>query len=349
MSEEFKEKQNLDKYVEMFCQIYEPIQNIERNFYQILARLLEAISQCSQFVNRADERRLAENLPKVFAWFCSLVFKSDLKTKLSEVAWKKFPSCCPYCVSEPCKCSQGRKTLEENSSKLEELSKNVDSKPTTLDDWQNMFAHIYPREPQLYDQKSNFAHLIEELGEASEAYRIRFFYPTALESELADIFSWILGMANLLDARARDGAVYPLKDYRLERQIFERYSGKCPNCKRIPCNCVIKEVKQKISELNVVYPEDIIKEINKSAQKLGIELKSEFKDLFNQPEAQLFLQDLKTVATGYEISEEKIKVLINEIVKAPHHKKWYEKITASGIAENAIVSLFTMLTQASLM
>jgi hypothetical protein len=69
-------------------------------------------------------------------------------------------------------------------------------------------------------------------------------------------------MLNPLDAKARDGSVHNYQNFRLEEQVFKRYSGKCPNCKQIPCNCVAKEVKQKISELNVLYPADIIKEIN---------------------------------------------------------------------------------------
>jgi hypothetical protein len=82
---------------------------------------------------------------------------------------------------------------------------------------------------------------------------------------------------------------------------------------------------------------------------LEIEIKNEFKNLFSQPEAQLFLQDLKIIATGFEVTEENMKFLINELVKKPQHKKWYEKITASGLAENFIVSLFTLLTQSTLM
>lgn len=342
--EVFKEEQNLDKYVDMFEHIYEPIQNIERDFNQVLARLLESIAACSQSVNKHNQKGLADNLPKVFSWYCSLVSKSKIDIKLSKAIWRKFPKCCPYCLKSPCRCASGRKSLTDNGDKLEEIAKEKSqNQPQTLYEWQEMFANIYPRDPQGYDQKSNFSHLIEELGEASEAYRIRYFSPTALESELADIFTWILGMANLLNAHARDGMVSGYERYDLGEQVFKKYPGKCKKCGHIPCSCVSDYGRQKISELNVIYPEDIMK----AMESLKLEIKDEVKTIFRQPEAQGFMMEIKKSLNGVEITELRVKALVDRLILEPSHKKWYENITASGMAESAIVSTITALIQST--
>lgn len=254
----YHENQSLDEYITMFEKIYEPIQNVEREFNQILARLLEAIAECSQYVNKANQKGLADNLPKVFSWYCSLVYKSGIGVNLSKALWKKFPGVCPYCLSSSCKCTQGKKNLVVNASELERLAiENMRNKPVSLYDWQTMFSKIYPRNAEGYDQKIIFAHLIEELGEASEAFRIRYYVPTALESELADIFTWIIGMANFVNSHAIEGSVKEYSNYNFAEQVFQMYKGVCPNCKSIPCICVTNTSRQRISELNVVYSEQI--------------------------------------------------------------------------------------------
>jgi len=159
---QYREDQNIDQYVDMFEQIYEPIQNLERSFYQVFARLIESIAQCSQYVNKQNQKGLADHVPEVFSWYCSLVNKANLKMDLSEAIWKKFPYVCPYCLTAPCTCVRGKKSLEDNGSKIEGKAKeNLSKCPTNLDEWQSMFEQIYPRDPQGYDQKSNFSHLVE--------------------------------------------------------------------------------------------------------------------------------------------------------------------------------------------
>lgn len=337
----FKEKQSLDAHVLMFEQIYEPIQNVERDFNQALARMLEAIAECSQYVNKHNQKGLADNLPKVFSWYCSLVHKSCIKEGLSNSVWRKFPECCPYCLSLPCKCSTGKKSLSDNAEKLENRAKNIERRPDNLYEWQKMFSELYPRDPQGYDQKSNFSHLIEELGEASEAYRIRYFQPTALESELADILTWILGMANLLNSHAMENSIPGYSSYNLEEQVFKRYPGFCPDCKRIPCACVSHQSRQKISELNVIYPDQILKAIENSQ----IEITESIKSIFREPEVQNILVDLRKLIDSSDITEEKVGLLFEKLIREPQYKKWYNKITLEGMAESGLVTLLTLLMQ----
>lgn len=339
----FKKDQSLNEYVLMFEEIYEPIQNVERDFNQILARLLEAIAECSQYVNKHKQEGLADNLPKVFSWYCSLVHKSEIKD-LDKAVWKKFPKCCPYCLFSPCRCSTGKKSLSDNSSALKEKAAHTEYKPKTLYEWQKMFSELYPRDPQGYDQKSNFSHLIEELGEASEAYRIRYFQPTALESELADIFTWILGMANLLNSHAIDNSIPNYNSYNFEEQVFKRYPGICPTCKKHPCSCVLNHSKQKISELNVIYPEQILEILSKSME---ITISDSIKKIATFPELQNILAELRKLTDMSNLNNQKVEALIKQIIQEPEPKNWYKKITAEGIAESSIVSMLTLLLQSA--
>lgn len=332
----------LDQYIDMFEEIYEPIQNIERDFNHVLARLLEAIAGCSQYVNKYDQKGLADNLPNVFSWYCSLVYKSGISSPLSEALWRKFPAVCPYCLKSPCACTHGKKSLANNSHILEDLSKNnITEKPVSLYEWQIMFSKIYPRSAEGFDQKINFAHLIEELGEASEAYRIRYYVPTALESELADIFTWIIGMANFVNSQAIEGNVMGYTQYNFEKQVYDRYPHKCPDCKHIPCSCISNQSRQKISELNVVYPDQIVETIEKST----IQINDNIMNLMKSSEAQDLMIEIRKLIDGSEITEMRVKELIEKLILQPSHKKWYENITASGLAESGIVSIATLLLQ----
>lgn len=338
----YSEDQSLDNYVHMFEDIYEPIQNLERNFYQVFARLIESIAQCSQYVNKQNQNGMANNVPDVFSWYCSLVLKAKLKISLSEAIWKKFPYVCPYCLTAPCTCVRGKKKLEDNAIRIEEKAKENDNKkPYSLDDWQNMFEVIYPRDPQGYDQKSNFSHLIEEMGEVSEAYRVRYFHPTALENELADVFTWIIGIANLLNVYAKEGSINGLDKYSLQKSVMEKYNGICPKCKKIPCSCVSRDGRMKISELNVIYPNEILIAIEKLKSQISIDMM----EIFKSAEGQKFLITIKTMINEKEVNEERIKSIVERLLTEPSNKKWYQKITGSGIAESAIVATITILVQ----
>jgi NTP pyrophosphatase (non-canonical NTP hydrolase) len=338
----YSENQSLDDYIKMFENIYEPIQNQERNFYQVFARLIEAIAECSQYVNKGKQNGLAANLPDVFSWYSSLIIKARMSVSLEKALWKKFPYICPYCLHSPCQCARGKKSLEDNSQEIEKKAKdNEDRKPKTLSEWQDMFDAIYPRDPQSYDQIKNFSHLIEELGETSEAYRVRYFVPSAIENELSDVFTWIIGMANLLRANARDGNVLGYSDYNLQSEVYKKYCGKCPNCKKVPCICISKESKIKISERNIIYPEEIMIAID----KMKTEISSDLKLALKQDESREIIDLIKRQIDSNDITDQKVNDILKKIVIEPSHKKWYQQLTASGFAENAIVSALTIVVQ----
>ena len=335
MEKKTMQSQDIDDYIKSFEEIYEPIKNSERDFYQTVARLLESIAKCSQHVNRSHESEIAKQLPTLFAWYCSLVIKAQPKDgSMSEILWRKYPNCCPYCLAKPCTCPHYKKSLEDNIEKLQvKAEDNIDQRPRTLKDWQNMFSRIYPRNPQGYEQKSNFMHLIEEIGETAEAYRLKYFYPDNLGNELADVLTWILGIANLIDAKAKDHLNTLNGDsfYYLEDWVLKKYSDGCPSCEQPMCNCITKDVQDRISERFKLYPDDVYKSLNKISQQLG-----NFKD-------EIF-SDIKEVADGQQVTNDNINE-VKELVLKSQGKRWYQKLSAEGTAESAIVSAVTLLVQ----
>ncbi len=63
---------------------------------------------------------------------------------------------------------------------------------------------------------------IEEVGELAEA--IRKDDLNSIREEMADVFAWLVSLANLYDID-------------LESAVKEKYPEKCPKCGKIPCEC----------------------------------------------------------------------------------------------------------------
>jgi len=62
----------------------------------------------------------------------------------------------------------------------------------------------------------------EECGELAEAMRKND--KKAIEEEMADVFAWMVSMANMLDID-------------VEKACLEKYPMKCPRCDSSPCKC----------------------------------------------------------------------------------------------------------------
>lgn len=163
-----------------------------------------------------------------------------------DILWKKYPQVCPACVSTfvqdnpsctakqlmdsveiPCTCLSRKRFVEERSEKAKQLAKTLvkemsqlryDNKPSTLVDFQKLFVMIY--HPVIYalTPEEIAFHLLEEVGEVSNALvnatihqeiitsspRVRFNLQkfleearekvTDIEGELADVFSWSVAL-----------------------------------------------------------------------------------------------------------------------------------------------------------
>ena len=155
------------------------------------------------------------------------------------------------------------------------------------------------------------------------------------------MFTWIIVIVNLINAHAKEGSVQGYSNYSLQKHVFEKYNGSCSKCHNIPCSCVSKDGSQKISELNVIYPKEIIEAIKKSQTELSAEIQK----VFASSEGQEFVVSIKKLIDSADITETRVRTFVERLILDPMHKKWYDNIRASGIAESAIVSGLTVLVQ----
>lgn len=80
----------------------------------------------------------------------------------------------------------------------------------------------------------NFSRLAEELGELAETIRILPTDHAYLLNEAADMFAWLMGMANQLEHR--DGYAREL-GVQLEESLWNEYPGRCRHCGSERCKC----------------------------------------------------------------------------------------------------------------
>ena len=137
-----------------------------------------------------------------------------------------------------CKLVQGVGTINHEQLRLLH-DRNKDRRPATLDQWQYMFQEIYPREAD--DRARSTIGLFEELGEIAEAIRVFDKYPMYFLSEAADIFSYLMGIANehLLRTKQEHGHDFSLMDEFLKRYAgyvcsAARESASVPPCQKQP-------------------------------------------------------------------------------------------------------------------
>ena len=269
-----KKIETLDEWVEHINRIFER-ENNERTYKDIIIFFIENLGRCFQLINKQESEKIKDMLPILFKWFCILYYKNENHSnkKLSDILWNKFPNKCPYCEKNTCICKRVKKQIDIKS--VRELANTTrDIKPLSINDWQNHFQKIYPRTEES-DIRFNISRLAEEIAELCEAFRKRHVKREipCIDMEFADIFSWIIGLANLIDNTAKDSI-----GYNFQSIIEKMYSNGCPLCEEERnkfnidyCICAIKPQKLKIiSDYNneEVEQQKLINPINKTEIKL---------------------------------------------------------------------------------
>lgn len=213
----------------------------DRNFYRseesIFVHLVEVVGGLSLIAGTKRKEGLLPEafLAKSLGWWMSLCAKVGV-ADLESLVWTKFPNVCPYCEESPHKpapCKKRRKSglaLPDWPS-LINLAANSQP-PETLDDWRLMFSDLYPR-VDTTSQDDNLRRLLEELGELAETMRALAVSPRYFYSEAADVFAWLMGMANqyLFDTDQEDRTSF------LQELMTKEYPGRCRVCNREVCKC----------------------------------------------------------------------------------------------------------------
>lgn len=217
-----------------------------------------------------------------------------IKWRFSALIWNKYPNMCPVCFwrrikkgmntsdtgfDDPCDCllheveSRDQAQIKEHIKKLCKYAETADgNRPTSVDEWQKMFFNIYQSNLRHFTLPDIAFHLLEEIGEVSDAMVRMYTYATDefrsgepswrliyLENEIADVTSWVFTLVNklqLVEEIARGHYTYILGTpgsevfktipYALSRIIWNRYGSNdlqslhCPHaCKQPKCNCPI--------------------------------------------------------------------------------------------------------------
>jgi hypothetical protein len=95
-----------------------------------------------------------------------------------------------------------------------------------------MFADIYPRNVE--DKGRSTVGLLEELGELAEAIRVYERYPKYFAGEAADVFSYLMGIANEHALRAEQDSDHT---FSLDDLMLRAYPGLCVQCGFQICIC----------------------------------------------------------------------------------------------------------------
>ncbi|MEX5218412.1 MAG: CHAT domain-containing protein [Nitrospira sp.] len=250
-------------------------QNSQRSASATFAHFVEVCGALT--VHDRKKRReglgVLDALCKALGWYFPLMAKFRVKS-LQELIYKKYPYACPYCRKTPhvdvvCKTVKGTAKTVSHHELAEKWRVNQDRMPTTLDDWQRMFQEIYPR--SVSDQISTLG-LFEELGELAEAIRVFDRYPKYFCGEAADVFSYLMGIANELSLRTQqDGQ----SAFSLQVEFFSRYPGLCVQCGYQRCKCPpIPEatVGRLAKELDIGATDDLFRMDPASFEKAGKEI-----------------------------------------------------------------------------
>lgn len=230
---------SLDELYIMTAQMYSH-RNEERAVTATLAHFIEvsAALTAAARTKRRDELNTAGALCKALGWFFPLMAKLDVAS-VEELVFRKYPYACPYCRAAPhnernCKLVQGTESTVDHAALRQLRRTNASRRPVTLDDWREMFDAIYPR--QLGDSASGRSAigLFEEIGELAEAVRVFHRYPKYLAGEAADVFSYLMGLAN--EHALKEGSE-GRPNFSLQQEYLQRYPGICTQCGYHICVC----------------------------------------------------------------------------------------------------------------
>jgi len=186
---------------------------------------------------KREDFSFIDALCKALGWFFPLLAKFNVQS-VEKLIYRKYPYVCPYCRKTPhqdniCKTVKGTTGTVDHEAVNNFYNTNLEKLPKSLDEWQTMFQAIYPRATQDTSSRSVIG-LFEELGELAEAIRVFDRYPKYFAGEVADVFSYIMGIANDYNLRLE---LDEKEGFSFESEYLLRYPGLCIQCGHQICIC----------------------------------------------------------------------------------------------------------------
>lgn len=215
-----------------------------RNFYcdemNLFTHLVEISGGLSLLASHKKKQDVDADtfVAKAVAWWMALCGKVRVRS-ISDMLWTKFPHRCPYCQqarhdNDECRKRKSARPGPDWQALAAIGKSSASQKPTSLGEWQRMFASIYPVE-QLETTERTYARLCEELGELAEAIRVLPAAPGYFLSEAADVFAWLMHIQNVVESDK--GLDKQQRGYSLETEFCIAYPDKCVDCRSPVCKC----------------------------------------------------------------------------------------------------------------
>jgi hypothetical protein len=226
----------LDDLYKMTSYIYQDA-NATRSKEATFLHFVEVCAMLTQIDRK--KKKIKVDVPsaicKALGWYFPLLAKIGIAS-VEDLIFQKYPNACPYCREKPhsdarCKLVRGAEATVSHADVLRLVEENQSAKPVDLNGWRRLFAEIYPRSLNAPTGFSSIA-LFEELGELAEAIRVFDRYPHYFYGEAADVFSYIMGIANEYALTLDDENTLDL-----QAEYISRYPGLCINCGSRTCMC----------------------------------------------------------------------------------------------------------------
>ena len=272
--------EEIDEFVNAFYEIYGHLDE-KRTVEHLWLQVVEEASSVAEAVREVNYVNVSSHLANTFCWICGLIAKCHkskesifhFEDDFSSIIWKKYPRECPLCENKPCQCLISKREIDRRSSEeknevYEEVRKRaertIEDRIRNLDRLVDMFEDVYGPSYFIMPIEEITFHFTEEVGEVAEQIRelttLEMYTGRTKEEdikkireefmkELADVFSWMSGIAIKLNYLI-ENVTSILKKFDLLKNDVTRISfsdmikkyyvreGKlvCTTCKEVPCN-----------------------------------------------------------------------------------------------------------------
>ena len=307
----------------------------KRSVYDALLHTVNHASKLGEQVRRGEFSNVLNEVGDTVMWFLTFVGKLQQQVRnrpknsreerlfhvplqLTEIGWNKYPYVCHACFSRlykegrqneswkrKCDCLLTPRLVESRSDEeksktataLQEFAaQHIADRVSKLHEWEAMFDFIYEANYENLSLESIAFHLLEEVGEVSDALLRLYTYnlkktpkPEAvylerlrnLQGEIADVISWIFAvclkikrMYEIYDKLPKQvrrepfGRTFPeiSRQISLPNVLWHRYghpdnkSLYCPTCGNRICNCKLQFARssRKVDTLLAAKEEAII-------------------------------------------------------------------------------------------
>jgi NTP pyrophosphatase (non-canonical NTP hydrolase) len=93
-----------------------------------------------------------------------------------------------------------------------------------IEEAQDLIRRIYLERDKERGMERTLLRTFQELAELSDAISKELPLKD-IEDEVADVFAWVISIANLLDMD-------------LGEVLLEKYNNACSRCRKVPCECI---------------------------------------------------------------------------------------------------------------